>query len=77
MLLSVVLLIMGMELMAGGIFRYRSHFSESQIGIGALLVVLAGLVIAFPLFSAFVVIGLIAFGLMLSGVFKHSGWHWK
>ena len=66
-LLSVVLLIMGMELMAGGIFRYRSHRAV-QIGIGVLLVVLAGLVIAFPLFSAFVVIGLVAFGLMLSGV---------
>ena len=66
-LLSVVLLINGMELMAGGIFRYRSH-RAAQIGIGALLVILAGLAIAFPVFSAFVVIALVTFGLMLSGV---------
>jgi uncharacterized membrane protein HdeD (DUF308 family) len=66
-LLSVVLLIAGMELMAGGIFRYRSQ-RVAQIAIGALLVVLAGLAIAFPVYSAFVVVGLVAFGLMLSGV---------
>jgi uncharacterized membrane protein HdeD (DUF308 family) len=66
-LLSVVLLIAGMELMAGGIFRYRSQ-RAAQIAIGALLVVLAGLAIAFPVYSAFVVVGLVAFGLMLSGV---------
>ena len=66
-LLSVVMLIAGMEMIAGGIFRYRSQ-RATQIGIGALLVVLAGLAIAFPVFSAFVVIGLVAFGLMLSGV---------
>lgn len=65
-LLSVVLLIAGMELMAGGIFRYRSQ-RAAQIGIGALLVVLAGLAIAFPVYSAFVVVGLVAFGLMFSG----------
>jgi uncharacterized membrane protein HdeD (DUF308 family) len=59
-LLSVVLLIVGMELMAGGIFHYRSQ-RAAQIGIGALVVVLAGLVIVFPVFSAFVVIGLVAF----------------
>src|SRR5918998_1401577 len=66
-LLSVVLLIAGMELMAGGIFRYRSQ-RVAQIAIGALLVVLAGLAIAFPVYGAFVVVGLVAFGLMLSGV---------
>jgi uncharacterized membrane protein HdeD (DUF308 family) len=66
-LLSVVLLISGMEMMAGGIFRYRSQ-RAAHIGIGALLVILAGLAIAFPIFSAFVVIALVAFGLMLSGV---------
>src|SRR5918998_496095 len=66
-LLSVVMLIAGMELMAGGIFRYRSQ-RAAQIAIGALLVVLAGLAIAFPVYSAFVVVGLVAFGLMLSGV---------
>ena len=64
-LLSVVLLIAGMELMAGGILRYRSQ-RAAQIGIGALLVVLAGLAIAFPVYSAFVVVGLVAFGLMFS-----------
>lgn len=66
-LLSVVLLISGVELIAGGIFHYRSH-RAAQIGIGALVVVLAGLVIAFPLFSAFLVIGLMAFALLFSGV---------
>lgn len=66
-LLSVVLLISGMEMIAGGIFRYRSQ-RAAQIGIGALLVILAGLAIAFHIFSAFVVIASVAFGLMLSGV---------
>ena len=66
-LLSVVLLIAGMEMIAGGIIQYRSQ-RAAQIGIGALLVILAGLAIAFPIFSAFVVMALIAFGLMLSGV---------
>jgi uncharacterized membrane protein HdeD (DUF308 family) len=66
-LLSVVLLVVGMELMAGGIFHYRSQ-RAAQIGIGALVVVLAGLVIVFPVFSAFVVIGLVAFALMFSGI---------
>jgi uncharacterized membrane protein HdeD (DUF308 family) len=67
MLLSVVLLIAGMELIAGGLFRYRSQRGV-QIGIGVLVVVLAGLAIAFPAFTAFVVIGFVAFALMFNGV---------
>jgi uncharacterized membrane protein HdeD (DUF308 family) len=66
-LLSVVLLITGMELIAGGLFRYRSQ-RAAQIGIGALIVVLAGLAIAFPIFTAFVVIALVSFALMFSGI---------
>ena len=66
-LLSVVLLIAGMELIAGGLFRYRSQRGV-QIGIGSLVVVLAGLAIAFPGFTAFVVIGIVAFALMFNGV---------
>lgn len=64
--LSVVLLVAGIELIAGGLFRYRSQRAV-QIGIGALVVVLAGLAIAFPAFTAFVVIGLVSFALMFSG----------
>lgn len=65
-LLSVILLIAGMELIAGALFRYRSQ-RAAQIGIGALVIVLAGLAIAFPVFTAFVVIGLVSFALMFSG----------
>jgi uncharacterized membrane protein HdeD (DUF308 family) len=56
-----------MELMAGGIFHYRNK-RAIHIGIGALIVVLAAVVIAFRVFSGFVVIGFVSFALVFSGI---------
>jgi uncharacterized membrane protein HdeD (DUF308 family) len=64
---SVILLILGVEQIAGGIFLYRNQ-RAAHIGIGILVIALAIAAIAFPVFAAVVVITLAAVALLFSGI---------
>jgi uncharacterized membrane protein HdeD (DUF308 family) len=65
--ISIILLIIGIEHIAGGILLYRNH-RAAHIGIGILVIALAGAAVAFPLFAALVVITLTALALLFSGI---------
>lgn len=65
--ISVILLILGFEQIAGGIFHYRNQ-RAAHVGMGILVMGLAIAAIAFPVFAALVVITLAAIALLFSGV---------
>lgn len=66
--ISVILLIIGIEHIAGGILLYRKHCA-AHIGIGILVIALAGAAVAFPIFAALVIIiTLTALALLFSGI---------
>jgi uncharacterized membrane protein HdeD (DUF308 family) len=64
---SVILLILGVEQIAGGIVLYRNQ-RAAHVGIGILLIALAIAAIIFPVFTALVVITLAAIALLFSGI---------
>ena len=64
---AVILLIIGIERIIYGIFiRHRSRLST--IGFGILVVILAGIAIAFPVWTTVFLIYLIAFALLFDGI---------
>jgi uncharacterized membrane protein HdeD (DUF308 family) len=67
LVISIILLIIGIEHIAGGILLYRNH-RAAHIGIGILVIALAGAALAFPIFAALVVITLAALALLFSGI---------
>src|SRR5919202_4416072 len=65
--LSIILLIIGIEQIAGGMFHYRNQ-RVAHVGIGILVIGLAIAAIAFPVFAALVIITLVAVALLFSGI---------
>ena len=65
--LSIVLLIIGIEQIAGGMFHYTNQ-RVAHVGIGILVIGLAIAAIAFPVFAALVIITLVAVALLFSGI---------
>src|SRR5919197_5145135 len=64
---AIILLLFGIEQVVAGIFLYkRSRFAH--IGLGILVIILSGIVMAYPLASAAFVVLLAAFALLLSGI---------
>jgi uncharacterized membrane protein HdeD (DUF308 family) len=63
---SVILLIVGIEQIAGGMFLYRSQ-RATHVGIGVLVIALAIATITFPTFAA-IVITLAGVALLFSGI---------
>jgi len=64
---SIILLIIGIEQIAGGLFLYRNH-RAAHAGIGILVIALAAAAVGFPIFAVFVVITLAAVALLFSGI---------
>jgi uncharacterized membrane protein HdeD (DUF308 family) len=64
---SIILIIIGIEHIAGGTMIYQNH-GAAHIGIGILVIALASAAIVFLLFAAFVVIALAAAALLFSGI---------
>jgi uncharacterized membrane protein HdeD (DUF308 family) len=70
-ILSIVLLIVGIERIAVGAFspyHKKSSSRFSNIGLGALVIAFSILVMAFPLFSIFFLIFLGGFALLFNGI---------
>ena len=64
---AIILLLFGIEQVIAGVFLYkRSRFAH--IGLGILVIILSGIVMAYPLASAAFVVLLAAFALLLSGI---------
>ncbi|MEW6604692.1 MAG: DUF308 domain-containing protein [Thermoproteota archaeon] len=64
---AIILLLLGIEQVVTGIFLYKeSRFAH--IGLGALVIILSSIVMAYPLATATVVIWLAAFALLLGGI---------
>jgi uncharacterized membrane protein HdeD (DUF308 family) len=64
---AIILLLFGIEQVVAGIFLYkRSRFAH--IGLGILIMVLSGIVMAYPLATAALVVLLAAFALLFSGI---------
>ena len=64
---STILLLFGIEQVVAGVFLYRrSRFAH--IGLGILVIILSGIVMAYPLASAAFVVLLAAFALLFSGI---------
>jgi uncharacterized membrane protein HdeD (DUF308 family) len=64
---AIILLLLGIEQVVGGVFLYkRSRFAH--IGLGILVIILSGIVMAYPLATAAFVVLLAAFALLLSGI---------
>jgi uncharacterized membrane protein HdeD (DUF308 family) len=64
---AVILLIIGIERIIYGIFiRHRSRLPT--IGFGILVIILAGIAIAFPVWTTVLLIYLIAFALLFDGI---------
>ena len=71
LILSIVLLIVGIERIAIGTFSYYHRNSSprfSNIGLGALAIAFSGLVLAYPLFSILFLIFLGGFALLFNGI---------
>lgn len=66
-IISIILLKIGIEHIAGGLMIYWNH-RTAHIGIGILVIALAGAPLAFPIFTAFVIIALTAAALFFSRV---------
>ncbi len=64
---SIILLMLGIEQIAEGLFHYRNQ-RAAHVGIGALVIGLAIAAIAFPIFAALVVMTLAAIALLFSGI---------
>jgi uncharacterized membrane protein HdeD (DUF308 family) len=66
--ISVILLIVGIEQIAGGMFLYRNQ-RAAHVGIGIFVIALAVAAIAFPVFfAAHAIITLAAVALLFSGI---------
>ncbi len=64
---AIILLLFGIEQVVAGIFLYkRSRFAH--IGLGILVIILSGIVMAYPLASAAFVVLLAAVSLLFSGI---------
>jgi uncharacterized membrane protein HdeD (DUF308 family) len=64
---AIILLLFGIEQVVSGIFLYkRSRFAH--IGLGALVIILSSIVMAYPLASAALVVLLAAVALLFSGI---------
>src|ERR671925_574488 len=64
---AIILLLFGIEQVVAGVFLYkRSRFAH--IGLGILVIILSGIVMAYPLASAAFVVLLAAFALLFSGI---------
>src|ERR687887_536146 len=64
---AIILLLFGIEQVVAGAFLYkRSRFAH--IGLGILVIILSGIVMAYPLASAAFVVLLAAFALLFSGI---------
>ena len=80
-LVAVVLLFVGLEKIITGIFLPSKHMMAT-IGLGILVLIFAGLAMAFPVATAFVVIFFIGIALLFNGIARviegisgaHSGW---
>lgn len=66
-IISIILIIIGIEHIAGGTMIYQNH-RAAHIGIEILVIALASAAVAFPLFAAFVVIALAAAALLFSWI---------
>ena len=64
---GIILLLIGIEELVAGIFLYRRS-RLSHVGLGALVIILASLVMAFPLPSATLLIWVTAFALLFGGI---------
>jgi uncharacterized membrane protein HdeD (DUF308 family) len=68
-LLSITLLVVGIERVAIGLSSHIPRSSRlSNIGLGALVIALGIVVIAFPLIATGILVGLVAFGLLFVGI---------
>ena len=76
--ISIVLLIVGIERIAIGIFspyHRKSSSRFSNIGLGALAIAFSILIMAFPIFSTLFLIFLGGFALLFNG--KNHTWCWR
>jgi uncharacterized membrane protein HdeD (DUF308 family) len=64
---GVILFLLGIEEIVAGIFLYRRS-RLSHVGLGALIIILASLVMAFPLPTATLLIWVTAFALLFGGI---------
>ena len=64
---GIILFLLGIEQVISGIFLYKQS-RITHIGLGALIMILAGLVMAFPLGTATLLIWLTAFALLIGGI---------
>ena len=64
---AIILLLFGIEQVVAGIFLYK-HSRFTHIGLGILVMILSGLVMAYPLASATLVVFLASIALLFSGV---------
>jgi uncharacterized membrane protein HdeD (DUF308 family) len=64
---GIILFLIGVEEVVAGIFLYRRS-RLSHIGLGALIIILATLVMAFPLPTATLLIWVTAFALLFGGI---------
>jgi uncharacterized membrane protein HdeD (DUF308 family) len=64
---AIILLLFGIEQVVAGTFLYK-HSRFTHIGLGILVMILSGLVMAYPLASATLVVFLAAIALLFSGV---------
>jgi uncharacterized membrane protein HdeD (DUF308 family) len=64
---GIILFLIGIEEIVAGIFLYRRS-RLTHIGLGALIIILASLVMAFPLPTATLLIWVTAFALLFGGI---------
>jgi uncharacterized membrane protein HdeD (DUF308 family) len=64
---AIILLLLGIEQVVSGVFIYKRS-RLAHIGLGALVIILSSIVLAYPLASATLVVWLAAIALLFSGV---------
>jgi uncharacterized membrane protein HdeD (DUF308 family) len=64
---AIILLLFGIEQVVAGTFLYK-HSRFTHIGLGILVMILSGLVMAYPLASATLVVFLASIALLFSGI---------
>jgi uncharacterized membrane protein HdeD (DUF308 family) len=64
---AIILLLFGIEQVVAGTFLYK-HSRFTHIGLGILVIILSGLVMAYPLASATLVVFLASIALLFSGI---------
>ncbi len=64
---AIILLLFGIEMVVTGVFLYK-HSRLAHIGLGILVIILASLVMAYPLQTATLVVWVAAIALLFSGI---------